>query len=102
ACTHRGSRKVQNIRRNPEKIYFSADDENYSNEGLKGVKGRGRAIISEDRQKIISTMEKISLKYLGNLEHPWAGELMENARNGTYVAIEITPKFFSAYILGKM
>lgn len=68
ATTHKGSRKVQNIRRNPEKIYFSIDDENFSTEGLKGVKGRARAtIISEDRQKVVSIMEKICLKYLGLL-----------------------------------
>jgi hypothetical protein len=27
---------------------------------------------------------------------------MENAADGTFVGIEIEPKFFSAYVLGKM
>ncbi|MEM3094695.1 MAG: pyridoxamine 5'-phosphate oxidase family protein [Nitrososphaera sp.] len=45
------SRKVQNIRRNPDKIYYSIDDENYFYEG---VKGRARATIIEDTQKNIS------------------------------------------------
>jgi general stress protein 26 len=103
ATTHKGSRKVQNIRRNPEKIYFSIDDENFSTEGLKGVKGRARAtIISEDRQKVISVEEKICLKYLGTLDDPWAKQLIENATDGTFLGIEIEPKFFSAYVLGKM
>jgi general stress protein 26 len=103
ATTHRKSRKVQNIRRNPEKIYFSIDDENFSTEGLKGLKGRAKAtIISEDRQKVISIEEKISLKYLGTLDDPWAKQLIENATDGTYLGVEIAPKFFSAYVLGKM
>lgn len=103
ATTHKGSRKVQNILKNPDKIYFSIDDENFYTEGLKGVKGRARAtIISEDRQKVISVEEKIILKYLGTLDDPWAKQLMENAADGTFVGIEIEPKFFSAYVLGKM
>ena len=103
ATTHKESRKVQNIRRNPDKIYFSIDDENFYTEGLKGVKGRARAtIISEDRHKVISIEEKIILKYLGTLDDPWAKQLMENAADGTFVGIEIAPKFFSAYVLDKM
>ena len=39
ATTHKDSRKVQNIHRNPDKVYFSVDDENFYTEGLRGVKG---------------------------------------------------------------
>ena len=103
ATTHKDSRKVQNIHRNPDKIYFSIDDENFYTEGLKGVKGRAQAtIISEDRRKVISIEEKICLKYLGTLDDPWTKQLMQNAADGTYLGIEIAPKFFSTYILGKM
>ncbi|HEX9677181.1 pyridoxamine 5'-phosphate oxidase family protein [Nitrososphaera sp.] len=96
--TQKTTKKVQNIRRNPDKIYFSIDDENSP---PKGAKGRGEAIISEDIQKNVSIMEKMNLKYLGTLEHPLAKMLMENARNGVEVVIEITPKFFSAWDFGK-
>lgn len=96
--TRKGSKKVQNIRRDPEKIYFSIDDENYP---YKGVKGRGVASISEDKQENISIMERLNLKYLGTLEHPLAKMLMENARDGTEVVIAITPKFFSAWDFAK-
>jgi general stress protein 26 len=96
--TQKMTRKVQNIRRNPDKIYFSIDDENYP---YKGVKGRGVARISEDIQKNLSIVEKINLKYLGTLEHPLAKRLMENTGNGTEVIIEITPKFFSAWDFSK-
>lgn len=74
-------------------IYFSIDDENYP---YKGVKGRGVARISEDIQKTSAIMEKINMKCLGMLKHPLSKMLMENVRNGTHVAIEIIPKFFSA------
>jgi general stress protein 26 len=96
--TQKMTRKVQNIRRNPDKIYFSIDDENYP---YKGVKGRATARISEDIQKNLSVVEKINLKYLGTLEHPLAKMLMENTRSASEVVIEITPKFFSAWDFGK-
>jgi general stress protein 26 len=96
--TAKMTRKVQNIQRNPDKIYFSIDDENYP---YKGVKGRAVARISEDIQKNLSIEEKINLKYLGTIEHPLAKRLMENTRKGIEVVIEITPKFFSAWDFGK-
>jgi general stress protein 26 len=96
--TAKMTRKVQSIQRNPDKIYFSIDDENFP---YQGVKGRATARISEDIQKNLSIVEKINLKYLGTLEHPLAKRLMENTRNGVEVVIEIEPKFFSAWDFGK-
>jgi len=96
--TQKMTKKVQNIRRNPDKIYFSIDDENFP---YKGVKGRAAAKISEDIQKNLPIMEVINMKYLGTLEHPLAKMLMENARIGVEVMIEITLKFFSAWDFGK-
>jgi general stress protein 26 len=68
-ATQKMTKKVQNIRRNPDKIYFSVDDENYP---YKGVKGKAVARISEDIQKNVSVVRKINTKYLGTLEHPLA------------------------------
>jgi general stress protein 26 len=96
--TSKMTRKVQNIRRNPDRIYFSIDDENHP---YKGVKGRADARISEDIQKNLSIVEKMNLKYLDTLEHPLAKRLMESTRSGNEVVIEITPKFFSAWDFGK-
>lgn len=96
--TAKMTRKVQTIQRNPDKIYFSIDDENFP---YQGVKGRATARISEDIQKNLSIVEKINLKYLGTLEHPLAKRLMENTKNGVEVVIEIEPKFFSAWDFGK-
>ena len=96
--TQNTTKKVQNIRRNPDKIYFSIDDDNFP---YKGVKGRGVARISEDVQQNVPIVERINIKYLGTLDHPLAKRLMDNTKNGTEVVIEITPKFFSAWDFGK-
>ena len=96
--TAKMTKKVQNIQRNGDKIYFSIDDENYP---YRGVKGRAIAKISEDIKRNLSIVEKINLKYLGTLEHPLAKRLMENTRKGDEVVIEITPKFFSAWDFSK-
>ncbi|HZB15884.1 MAG TPA: pyridoxamine 5'-phosphate oxidase family protein [Nitrososphaeraceae archaeon] len=97
-ATSKMSKKVQNIRRNPDKIYFSIDEEKYP---YKGVKGRGVARIFEDIQKNLPIVEKINMKYLGTLEHPIAKMIIENTKNGVEVVIEIIPKFFSAWDFGK-
>ena len=60
--TAKMTKKVQNIQRKPDKIYFSIDEENYP---YKGVKGRAVARISEDTQKNLPIIEKINIKY------PW-------------------------------
>ena len=98
AGTSKITKKIHNIKRNPDKIYFCVDEENYP---YKGVKGRGVARISEDIQKNLPIIEKINMKYLGTLDHPLAKTLMENTRNGSEVIIEITPKFFSAWDFSK-
>jgi len=96
--TQKTTKKVQNIRENPEKIYFSIDDESFP---YKGVKGRALANISEDISKNMKIMEKINLKYLGTLEHPLAKMLMENTQKGNEIVIELTPIYFSAWDFGK-
>jgi nitroimidazol reductase NimA-like FMN-containing flavoprotein (pyridoxamine 5'-phosphate oxidase superfamily) len=96
--TQKSSRKVRNIRENPNKVYFSIDDEDFP---YKGVKGRASAKILEDIQENLAIMEKINMKYLGTLEHPIAKMIMDNARNGIEVGIQLTPRFFSAWDFAK-
>jgi uncharacterized pyridoxamine 5'-phosphate oxidase family protein len=98
-ATQKTTKKFQNIRTNPGKIYFSIDDENFP---FKGVKGRAVGKISEDIQKNLPIVEKINIKYLGTIEHPFAKMITENTKNGIEVVIELTPKFFSAWDLGKI
>jgi general stress protein 26 len=96
--TQKATKKIQNIRRNPDKIYFSIDDENSP---YNGVKGRGEASISENIQKNMAIVEKMFLKYLGTPDHPLTKTIMETVRNRTEVVVEITPRFFSAWDYGK-
>ena len=97
-ATQKTTKKARNIYRNPDKIYFSIDDENFP---YKGVKGRAVARISEDIDWNIPIVEKINIKYLGTTEHPLAKMIMENTINGSEIVIEIIPKFFSAWDFGK-
>ena len=96
--TNKMSRKVDNIKKSPDRIYFSIDDEKSP---PKGVKGRGIGSLSLDIAKNIEIMEKLNRKYLGTDEHPLARTLMESARKGTEIVIEIKPSFFSAWDFGK-
>ncbi len=95
--TPKMSKKVQSIRNKPD-IYFSIDDENFP---YKGVKGKGIASIIEHLSKVVPMAEKIDLKYLGTLEHSLAKMLMEYARNGKEIIVEINPKFFSTWDFAK-
>jgi general stress protein 26 len=64
--TPKTSNKVQNIRKKSN-VYFSIDDDNFP---YKGVKGKGMVPIVEDPERVMPTVEKINLKYLGTLDHP--------------------------------
>src|SRR6266511_8272 len=67
--TSKLAKKIQNLRNKPT-IYFSIDDENPP---YKGVKGKGIAtIVEEDPNRIVPQADKISMKYLGTLDHPVA------------------------------
>ena len=96
--TQKTTRKTRNLSKNSDKIYFSIDDENLP---YKGVKGRGIARISEDIDWNRPIIEKIILKYLGTMDNPLAQMILENAKKGIQVVIEITPRYFSAWDFGK-
>ena len=96
--TSKLSKKTQNLRSKPA-IYFSIDDENPP---YKGVKGKGIATIVEDPNRTLSHGNKISMKYLGTLDHPIAKMISEGSKRGDNVAIEISPRFFSTWDYGKM
>ena len=97
-ATQKATRKARNLYKNPDKVYFSIDDESFP---YKGVKGRADIRISEDVDWNIPIVEKLNLKYLGTTKHPLAQMIMENTRKGIQIVIEITPKFFSAWDFGK-
>jgi hypothetical protein len=75
-------------------VYFSIDDETSA---PKGVKGRGTVTIIEDPSKTLSAGDKMSIKYLGTLDHPVAKMITDGAKKGEVILIEISPKFFSTW-----
>jgi len=91
------SKKTKNLRNKPI-LYFSIDDENFP---YKGVKGKGSVTIVEDPNRTVSEGEKISMKYLGTLDHQIAKMITEHSKKGDNVVIEINPKFFSTWDYGK-
>ena len=96
--TSKLAKKIQNLRNKPT-IYFSIDDENPP---YKGVKGKGIAtIVEEDPNRIVPQADKISMKYLGTLDHPVAKMRADHSKKGDVVLVEISPKFFSTWDYGK-
>ena len=95
--TSKLAKKVQNLRNKPS-LYFSVDDENFP---YKGVKGRGSVNIIEDSNRAVSEGDKISMKYLGTLDHPIAKMITAHSKKGENVLIEISPKFFSTWDYSK-
>jgi general stress protein 26 len=95
--TSKISKKTKNLRNKPI-LYFSIDDENFP---YKGVKGKASVTIIEDPDRTVSEGDKMSMKYLGTLEHPIAKMIIEHSKNGDNVVIEINPKFFSTWDYGK-
>jgi general stress protein 26 len=96
--TSKFAKKTQNILKKST-IYFSIDDENPP---VRGVKGKGVATIIDDLKTVVPLGERISLKYLGTLDHPIAKMIAEDSKKGGVVLVEISPKFLSTWDYGKM
>jgi Pyridoxamine 5'-phosphate oxidase len=95
--TSKIAKKTQNLRNKPI-LYFSIDDGNFS---YKGVKGKGSVTIVDDPNRTVSEGDKISMKYLGTLDHQIAKMITEHSKKGENVLIEISLKFFSTWDYGK-
>jgi PPOX class probable F420-dependent enzyme len=96
--TPKAAKKVKNLRSKPN-VYFSVDDENFP---YKGVKGKGTAAIIEDPERTVPLGKKINMKYLGTLDHPIPMMIMDSAKKGNHVIVEISPRFFSTWDFAKM
>ena len=96
--TSKIAKKTRNLKRNPIS-YFSIDDENFP---YKGVKGKGTATIIEDPKRTVSYGEKIYMKYLGTLYYPVPMMILDSAKKGNHVVLEISPKFFSTWDFPKV
>ena len=95
--TSKSAKKTRNLRNKPA-VYFSIDDENLP---YKGVKGKGFVTIIEDPDRVVPQADRISMKYLGTLDHPIAKMITDSSKKGEVVVIEIRPRFFSTWDYGK-
>lgn len=91
--TGKEAKKLANIRRKPT-IYFSIDTEE---QPYKCVKGKADAVVSEDKARNTLVVEKIVTKYLGTVDHPLAKNLVDMAKNGMSVVLELTPRYYSTW-----
>ena len=62
---------------------------------IKGVRGKGNVKVSYDVNHNVLVAQKIHMRYLGNLEHPMAHELIDAIKKGQSVVLEISPKYYS-------
>ena len=51
---------------------------------------------------VVPQADRISMKYLGTLDHPIAKMITDHSKKGEAVVIEISPKFFSTWDYSKM
>jgi nitroimidazol reductase NimA-like FMN-containing flavoprotein (pyridoxamine 5'-phosphate oxidase superfamily) len=91
--TSKYSKKKKNLENN-KIIYFCVDEPNIP---YKGVRGKAKIDIISDIDRIVPICENNMKKYLGSLEHPMAKELVNLAKRGESVAIEISPLYFSTW-----
>lgn len=95
--TSKSSKKIQNIRKKPG-VYFSVDQDSFP---YKCVKGKATATILEGAAKNVPIVERICLKYIGTLDDHYSKMLIDIAKNGGSVVLELTPRFYSTWDFSK-
>jgi uncharacterized protein YhbP (UPF0306 family) len=91
--TGKHSKKIENVSRN-DTIYFCVDNPSPPH---KGVRGKGNGKIFYDVNFNVLIAQKIHMRYLGDLEHPMAQELIDAIMKGRSVILEISPKYYSTW-----
>ena len=90
--SYKFSKKLENIT-NSNKIYFCVDKPTIL---YKGVRGKAKTSLNEDLDFTVF-IEKNLMKYLGNLEGPMAKVILNHAKKGESIVIEISPLYFSTW-----
>lgn len=91
------SKKMENLTRN-DTIYFCVDN---PLPPYKGVRGKGKVKVFYDVNFNVLIVQKIHMRYLGNLEHPMAHELIDAIKKSQSVVLEISPKYYSTWDYSK-
>jgi len=92
--TPKKSKKAKNALRQ-KTVYYSIDDELLP---YRGVKGKGTVRLLEDISSNIKIAEKIITKYMGSVENDLGRWIINEIRQGNEGVLEITPKFYSAWL----
>jgi len=92
-CIRQGLNKNSKHAKKPT-VYFIIDEEMLPN---RCVKGKATVSISEDISKNLPIVEKMSLKYLGNLDNPDSKMFIDMTKNGETSVVEVTPKFYATW-----
>ena len=89
-----GLKKTTNIRKRKQ-VYFDVDDDRWP---YKGAKGKGSAKILTAKRESLSWGAKILARYTKK-GSPSFKTAFDRMKNGGYVAIEITPAYFTSWDL---
>jgi PPOX class probable F420-dependent enzyme len=95
--TSRESQKVRNIARKST-VYFSIDEDTSP---YRCVKGKAKAHVSDDSNRNLTMVESMVMKYLGDLDHPFSRQMLDQIKRGDSVVIELTPAYYSAWDFGQ-
>lgn len=77
------------------RAYFTIDSQAEGN--IRGVRGRARATVREDRERTIELQRALLQKYLGSEEGPIAEALMRDAQDGSSAVLELEPVKYLAW-----
>jgi nitroimidazol reductase NimA-like FMN-containing flavoprotein (pyridoxamine 5'-phosphate oxidase superfamily) len=94
--TSRESQKVKNMGRK-DMVYFSVDEDMSP---YRCVKGKAKARVSDDPDMNISIVQKVVMKYLGDLDHPFSKQMFDQLERGDSLVIELTPIYYSVWDFG--
>lgn len=90
----RDSRKDKRIRED-ERVYFTIDHS--GKDAIHGVRGRARASVIDEHERTVRVVEESVRKYLGSSEHELGAPLIEEAKKGNTVILELEPLKYAAW-----
>ena len=77
------------------RAYFTIDSQAEGN--IRGVRGRARATVGEDRERTIELQRALLQKYLGSEEGLIAEALLRDAQDGSSAVLELEPLKYLAW-----
>jgi general stress protein 26 len=91
--TYRQSHKARNIA-SRNTAYFSVDEDSFP---YRCVKGKAKVSILDQIETNLAITSKTMLKYLGSTDHPTAVTILDSARSGQSVLMQLKPRYYSTW-----